>query len=249
MEIKRVLISQPEPSGASPYTELISKWGLTIDFRPFFRVEGVSVRDFVAQRVTILDYTAIVFTSRLAIDSFFHICEQTRVSVPETMKYFCQSETIAVYLQKYIVYRKRKIFFGTGTVASMVQAIGTKHKGEHFLIACTDNLKPEVHKLFTKEKLKHGSAVFVRTVSNDLSGLNPHDYQVVAFYSPSDVKSLQEAYPDFEQKDLVFATFGPSTAKAMEEAGLKVDIKAPTPNAPSIAEALSNYLESGREQD
>ncbi|MBQ5935540.1 MAG: uroporphyrinogen-III synthase [Bacteroidales bacterium] len=249
MEIKRVLISQPEPSGASPYTELISKWGLTIDFRPFFRVEGVSVRDFVAQRVTILDYTAIVFTSRLAIDSFFHICEQTRVSVPETMKYFCQSEAIAVYLQKYIVYRKRKIFFGTGTVASMVQAIGTKHKGEHFLIACTDNLKPEVHKLFTKEKLKHGSAVFVRTVSNDLSGLNPHDYQVVAFYSPSDVKSLQEAYPDFEQKDLVFATFGPSTAKAMEEAGLKVDIKAPTPNAPSIAEALSNYLESGREQE
>lgn len=249
MEIKRVLISQPEPSGASPYTELISKWGLTIDFRPFFRVEGVSVRDFVAQRVTILDYTAIVFTSRLAIDSFFHICEQTRVSVPETMKYFCQSEAIAVYLQKYIVYRKRKIFFGTGTVASMVQAIGTKHKGEHFLIACTDNLKPEVHKLFTKEKLKHGSAVFVRTVSNDLSGLNPHDYQIVAFYSPSDVKSLQEAYPDFEQKDLVFATFGPSTAKAMEEAGLKVDIKAPTPNAPSIAEALSNYLESGREQE
>lgn len=249
MEIKRVLISQPEPSGASPYTELISKWGLTIDFRPFFRVEGVSVRDFVAQRVTILDYTAIVFTSRLAIDSFFHICEQTRVSVPETMKYFCQSEAIAVYLQKYIVYRKRKIFFGTGTVASMVQAIGTKHKGEHFLIACTDNLKPEVHKLFTKEKLKHGSAVFVRTVSNDLSGLNPHDYQVVAFYSPADVKSLQEAYPDFVQKDLVFATFGPSTAKAMEEAGLKVDIKAPTPNAPSIAEALSNYLESGREQE
>ena len=249
MEIKRVLISQPEPSGASPYTDLISKWGLTIDFRPFFRVEGVSVRDFVAQRVTILDYTAIVFTSRLAIDSFFHICEQTRVSVPETMKYFCQSEAIAVYLQKYIVYRKRKIFFGTGTVASMVQAIGTKHKGEHFLIACTDNLKPEVHKLFTKEKLKHGSAVFVRTVSNDLSGLNPHDYQVVAFYSPADVKSLQEAFPDFEQKDLVFATYGPSTAKAMEEAGLKVDIKAPAPNTPSIAEALSNYLESGRAEE
>ena len=249
MEIKRILISQKEPAGASPYTDLIAKWGLTVDFHPFFRVEGVSVRDFVAQRVTILDYTAIVFTSRTAIDSFFHICEQTRVAVPETMKYFCQSEAIAVYLQKYIVYRKRKIFFGTGTVASMVQAIGTKHKGEHFLIACTDNLKPEVHKLFTKEKLKHGSAVFVRTVSNDLSGLNPHDYQVVAFYSPSDVKSLQEAYPDFVQKDLVFATFGPSTAKAMEEAGLKVDIKAPTPNAPSIAEALSNYLESGREQE
>lgn len=249
MEIKRVLISQPEPAGASPYTDLISKWGLTIDFHPFFRVEGVSVRDFVAQRVTILDYTAIVFTSRMAIDSFFHICEQTRVSVPETMKYFCQSEAIAVYLQKYIVYRTRKIFFGAGTVASMVQSIGAKHRGENFLIACTDKLKPDVHKLFTKEKLKHGSAVFVRTVSNDLHDIDLHGYQVVACYSPGDVRSLQESYPDFKQEDLIFATYGPSTAKAMEEAGLKVEIKAPSPEAPSIAEALSNYLEknAGRE--
>ena len=249
MEIKRVLISQPEPSGASPYTDLISKWGLTVDFRPFFRVEGVSVRDFVAQRVTLLDYTAIVFTSRTAIDSFFHICEQTRVTVPETMKYFCQSEAIAVYLQKYIVYRKRKIFFGSGTVASMVQAIGTKHKNEHFLIACTDQLKPDVHKLFTKEKLKHGSAVFVRTVSNDLGGLDLHDYQIVAFYSPADVKSLQESFPEFRQEDIVFATYGPSTARAAEGAGLRVAIKAPAPNAPSIAEALSNYLENNKQDE
>ncbi|MBO4537084.1 MAG: uroporphyrinogen-III synthase [Bacteroidales bacterium] len=246
MEIKRILISQKEPSGASPYTDLISKWGLTVDFHPFFRVEGVSVRDFVAQRVTILDYTAIVFTSRTAIDSFFHICEQTRVNVPETMKYFCQSEAIAVYLQKYIVYRKRKIFFGSGTVASMVQAIGAKHKGENFLIACTDNLKPDVHKLFTKEKLKHGSAVFVRTVSNDMHDVDLHDYQIVAFYSPSDVKSLQESYPTFKQDGLTFATYGPSTARAAEEAGLKVEIKAPAPGAPSITEALNNYLEAGK---
>ena len=248
MEIKRVLISQPEPSGASPYTDMISKWGLSIDFRPFFRVEGVSVRDFVSQRVTILDYTAIVFTSRTAIDAFFRICEQTRVNVPETMKYFCQSEAIAVYLQKYIVYRKRKIFFGSGTVASMVAAIGTKHRGENFLITCTDSLKPEVHKLFTKEKLKHGSAVFVRTVSNSLRDIDLHDYQVVAFYSPSDVRSLQESFPEFQQESLVFATVGPSTARAMEQAGLKVEIKAPTPQAPSIAEALSNYLEANKEQ-
>ena len=246
MEIKRVLISQPEPSGASPYADLASKWGVTVDFRPLFRVEGVSVRDFVSQRVTILDYTAIVFTSRLAIDSFFHICEQTRVAVPETMKYFCQSEAIAVYLQKYIVYRKRKIFFGTGTVASMVQAIGTKHKGEHFLIACTDQLKPDVHKLFTKEKLKHGSAVFVRTISNDIHDIDFSNYQIAAFYSPADVKSLQESFPEFKQDALVFATYGPSTARAAEAAGLKVDIKAPSPNAPSIAEALSNYLETAR---
>ena len=249
MEIKRVLISQPEPSGASPYTDLISKWGLTIDFHPFFRVEGVSVRDFVAQRVTILDYTAIVFTSRLAIDSFFHICEQTRVNVPETMKYFCQSEAIAVYLQKYIVYRKRKIFFGSGTVASMVESIGTKHRNENFLIACTDSLKPEVHRLFTKEKLKHGSAVFVRTVSNDLRDIDIHSYQLVAFYSPSDVRSLQESFPEFQQGELRFATYGPSTARAMEEAGLQVEIKAPSPQAPSIAEALSNYLEANKAKE
>ena len=249
MEIKRVLISQPEPSGASPYTDLISKWGLTIDFRPFFRVQGVSVRDFVAQRVTILDYTAIVFTSRLAIDSFFHICEATRVNVPETMKYFCQSEAIAVYLQKYIVYRKRKIFFGAGTVASMVESIGAKHRNENFLIACTDSLKPEVHKLFTKEKLKHGSAVFVCTVSNDLHDIDLHSYQLAAFYSPSDVRSLQESFPEFQQGELRFATYGPSTARAMEEAGLQVEIKAPSPQAPSIAEALSNYLEANKAKE
>ena len=244
MEIKRVLISQREPEGASPYTDLVTKRGLEIDFHPFFRVEGVTVRDFVSQRVTILDYTAIVFTSRLAIDSFFHICEQTRVNVPETMKYFCQSEAIAVYLQKYIVYRKRKIFFGSGTVASMVQSIGTKHRGENFLIACTDMLKPDVHKLFTKEKLKHGSAVFVRTVCNDLRDIDLHGYQIIAFYSPSDVRSLQENFPGFQQGSLIFATYGPSTAKAAAEAGLEVAIKAPAPNAPSIAEALSNYLEA-----
>ena len=249
MEIKRVLISQPEPSGASPYTDLISKWGLTIDFRPFFRVQGVSVRDFVAQRVTILDYTAIVFTSRLAIDSFFHICEATRVNVPETMKYFCQSEAIAVYLQKYIVYRKRKIFFGAGTVASMVESIGAKHRNENFLIACTDSLKHEVHKLFKKEKLKHGSAVFVRTVSNDLHDIDLHSYQLAAFYSPSDVRSLQESFPEFQQGELRFATYGPSTARAMEEAGLQVEIKAPSPQAPSIAEALSNYLEANKAKE
>ncbi len=247
MEIKRILISQPEPTGASPYSDLVAKKGLTIDFRPFFRVQGVSVRDFVAQRVTILDYTAIVFTSRMAIDAFFHICEQTRVNVPETMKYFCQSEAIAVYLQKYIVYRKRKIFFGSGTVASMVQSIGAKHKGENFLIACTDQLKPDVHKLFTKEKLKHGSAVFVRTVSNDIRDIDLHNYQIVAFYSPADIKSLQEAWPEFKQESLLFATYGPSTARAAEEARLQVAIKAPPPQAPSIAVELSNYLDSDKQ--
>lgn len=242
MDIKKVLISQPEPKGASPYNELISKYSVKVDFRPFFSVEAVSLRDFVAQRVNILDYTAIIFTSRTAIDAFFSICEQSRVTVPETMKYFCQSEAIAVYLQKYIVYRKRKIFFGSGTMASIIETIGTKHKSEKFLITCTDGLKPEIDKLFAKAKLQRGSAVFVHTVNNDLKNLKLSDYQMVAFYSPSDVKSLLENFPDFKQGKLLFATYGPSTAKAMKEANLNVEIQTPTPEAPSIAEALLKYV-------
>jgi len=242
MTIKNILISQPCPSGASPYGELSAKYGVKFEFSPFFRVEGVSHRDFVSQKVTILDYTAIVFTSRTAIDSFFSICEQCRITVPETMKYFCQSEAIALYLQKYIVYRKRKIFFGNGTVSSMVDVIVVKHKTENILIACTDSLKPDVDKLFTKAKLKHGSVVLVRTVNNDLKSLDLSKYQMIVFYSPGDVKSLLENFPDFSQDKVLFATYGPSTAKAMKEAKMKVEIKAPSPEAPSIAEALHNYL-------
>lgn len=244
MEIKKVLISQSAPSGTSPYADLVSKYGVQIDFRPFFKVEGVSQRDFVSQHVAILDYTAIVFTSRIAIDSFFKICELTRVTVPDTMKYFCQSEAIAVYLQKYIVYRKRKIFFGTGTVSSMVEAIGAKHKADNYLITCTDSLKDDMDSLFTKAKLKHGSVVLARTVNNDVTDLKLSDYQILAFYSPSDVKSLFENFKDFKQGDTVIATYGPSTAKAVKDAGLTVGIEAPAPGAPSIAQALIKYIEA-----
>lgn len=243
MTINNILISQPVPTQASPYTELISKYGVNVDFHPFFKVEGVTAREFRTFRINILDYTAIVFTSRIAIDAFFRICEETRVTVPETMKYFCQSEFIAQYLQTYIVYRKRKIFFGNGTIASMFDSIGTKHKGENFLIACTDGLRPDVKKLFTKAKLKHGSAVFVKTVSSDLSSLDLSKYQMVVFYSPSDVKSLFDNYPEFQQGSLLFATYGSTTAKAMKDAKLKTEIEAPTPEAPSIAKALLNYFE------
>jgi len=243
MPIKKILISQPAPINGSPYTDLIAKHGVIVDFHPFFKVEEVNARDFRAQKVNILDYTAIVFTSRTAIDAFFKICEETRVVVPETMKYFCQSEAIALYLQKHIVYRKRKIFFGTGTIDSIIDTITVKHKGENFLIACTDSLKPEMKKLFVKAKLKYGSAVFVNTVSSDLSDVNLSDYQLVVFYSPADVKSLKDNYPDFTQGDLLFATYGSTTAKAMKAAKLKIEIEAPTPEAPSIAKALMNYFE------
>ncbi|MBO4571881.1 MAG: uroporphyrinogen-III synthase [Bacteroidales bacterium] len=243
MGIKDILISQPAPQAqSSPYTSLIGKYGLNIDFRPFFKVEQVSLKEFRSQKVNFLDYTAIVFTSRLAIDSFFKLSEELRITIPETMKYFCQSEAIAFYLQKYIVYRKRKIFYGNGTVPSIMEAIGTKHKGEKFLITCTDALKPEINKLFTRDKLAHGSVVLAKTVYSDLSSVDLHKYQMVVFYSPSDVRSLKENFPDFEQKELLFAIYGPSTAKAMKAENLKVEIEAPTPEYPSIAEALNHYL-------
>ena len=242
MTVKNILISQPKPSGASPYTELETKYGVTFEFRPFFKVEGVSQRDFVAQRVNITDYTAIVFTSRTAIDSFFKVCEQTRVTVPESMKYFCQSETIAVYLQKYIVFRKRKIFYGSGTIDSMMEAIAAKQKNENFLIACTDAPKPEMDKLFNKAKYKHGNVVLVRTVYNDLSDLDFSKYQMMVFYSPNDVRSIKENFPEFKQDGMLFATYGPSTAKAMKAAKLKVEISVPSPECPSVAQALNFYL-------
>lgn len=243
VKIKNILISQPAPANGSPYTDLISKYDINIDFLPFFKVESLSVREFRAEKVNVLDYTAIIFTSRSAIDAFFKISAEMRVVIPEDMKYFCQSEAIALYLQKYIVYRKRKIFFGNGTVASLIEAIGTKHKLEKFLIACTDSLKPEIKKLFVKAKLKHGSAVFVKTVNSDMSGIDLEKYQMLVLYSPNDVRSLLESFPDFEQKEILFATFGPTTAKALKTAKLKTTIEAPTPEAPSIAKALQLYFE------
>ena len=238
---KKILIAQPAPKSNSPYAELETKYRLSFDFCPFFSVKPVSTRFFRGQHVNILDYTAIVFTSRSVIDSFFRICEETRVSVPEDMKYFCQNQQIALYLQKYIVYRKRKIFFGDGRPLSVIDAIGTKHKGEKFLIACTDSLRPDMAKAFDAAGFKYGSAVFMNTVVGDIKHLDLASYSALVFYSPCDVRSLLENYPDFKQNGLLLATFGVNTAKAAQAAGLKVDIMAPSPQAPSIAQALSLY--------
>jgi uroporphyrinogen-III synthase len=240
---KRILISQPAPTAGSPYTDLVNKYGLDIDFIPFFKVEPVSLNDFRSQRVNILDYTAIVFSSRTAIDSFFNLAKKMRVAIPETMKYFCQSEAIALYLQKYIVYRKRKIFFGNGTSASLIDCIGTKHKNEKFLISCTDSLRSDVKAMFTNAKYNFGSAILVRTVCSDIKqNVDLSKYGMVVFYSPSDVKSLFQNFPEFTQNKLLFATYGKSTAKAAKEASLSIEIEAPTPESPSIAAALSNYF-------
>lgn len=246
MSIQNILISQPKPANGSPYSDLISRYGVSVDFEPFFTVQQLTAREFRAQRIAILDYTAVVFTAKSTIDAFFKICEETRIAVPETMKYFCTTEAIALYLQKHIVYRKRKIFFGNGTLDSIIASIGTKHKGEQFLIATTDNCKQDIFKLFAKAKLKYQQAVFTKTVSSDLHSLDLSRYQLIVCYSPLDVKSLLENFPDFKAEGLKFATFGPATAKAVQDAGLPLEITAPSPECPSIAEALSQYLEKNR---
>lgn len=242
LEGKKLLISQPAPLNGSPYLELENKYKLQIDFNPFFKVVPVSLNEFREQRVDFNEYSAIVFSSRTAIDAFFTIAEQTRTAIPDTMKYFCQSEAIALYLQKYIVYRKRKIFFGTGTFSSLVTIIGSKHKTENFLIICTDTLKPETENLFKSAKLKYGSVVLVKTDNCDLKELDLNQYGMVVFYSPADVKSLLENFPNFKQDNLLFATYGVNTAKAVKMANLKVEIEAPTPECPSIAGALARYF-------
>lgn len=244
MKITNILISQPAPQNSSPYTELVSKHKVNIDFLPFFKVEPLSAKEFRAQKINILDFTAIVFTAKTTIDAFFKLCEELRITVPETMKYFCNSEATAVYLQKHIVFRKRKIFFGNGTTASIIETIGNKHKEEKFLIAATaDNLKGDLHKLFSKTKYKFESAAFVKTIYSDLKEMDMGKYQIAVFYSPSDVKSLLENFPEFEQKDLQIATFGPAAAKAVAAAGFTANITAPTPEVPSIAKALMLYMQ------
>lgn len=228
---------------ASPYTVLAEKFGVSFDFRPFFRNEHLSSREFRAQRINILDYTAIVFSARTTIDAFFHICEELRIKVPETMKYFCTSEVVANYLQKHIVYRKRKIFFGNGKPESIIGLIGTKHKGEKFLIATTESSsKDAVTKIFETSQYSFETAVFVKPVSQDVKDVDLHSYDIVVFFNPADVKSLFENQPDFKQEGVKFVTYGKSIVKAMEDAGLSIEISAPTVEAPSVAKALEIYL-------
>ena len=243
MSVKKILISQQQPKTASPYTSIAEKFGVGFDFQPFFKMEPLTSREFRSQRINILDYTAIVFSARTTIDAFFQLCEELRVKVPETMKYFCTTEAVANYLQKHIVYRKRKIFFGDGTPDSIIGLIGTKHKGENFLIATAESTgKDAVTKLFETQSLRFATAVFVKPVSQDIKGIDLHSYDMVVFFNPADVKSLYENYPDFAQKDIRFVSYGRSIVKAMEDAGLSIEISAPTAEAPSVAKALEIYL-------
>jgi Uroporphyrinogen-III synthase len=243
LKIKKILVSQPQPldQEKSPYFELAEKNNLKVDFRPFSYVEGVSVKEFRQNRIDILSHSGVIFTSKTAIDHFFRICEEMRVSVPDTMKYFCQSESTAFYLQKYIVYRKRKIFFGKGTFPELIDIL-LKHKEEKFLVPLSDQHKPEIPKLLEKNKLKFTKAILYRNVYSDLSDLAGIKYDLMVFYSPSCVKSLLQNFPDFKQDDIKIASFGTSTAKAVKDAGLKLDVQAPMPQFPSMTMALEHFI-------
>ena len=224
LKIKKVLVSQPKPATEkSPYFDIAEKFGVEIDFRPFFKVEPLTSKEFRQQKISILDHTAVVFTSRHAINHFFHLCEELRVTIPETMKYFCVTEAIAVYLQKYIVYRKRKIFFGqTGKVEDLAVVIG-KHPKEKYLIPVSDIHKEDLISLLEAKKISYTKAVMYRTVSNDFEDNEKFDYDMLVFFSPSGISSLLKNFPNFEQKDIKIGCFGPTTAKAIKDAGLRLD--------------------------
>lgn len=243
MKVKNILVSQPKPADLekSPYGELAKKFNLSIDFRKFIKIEGIPARDFRKDRVSILDHTAVIFTSRNAVDHFFRIAKEMRVEVPDTMKYFCITESTALYLQKYVQYRKRKIFFGNQIFAQLMDVI-KKHKGEKFLLPCSDAAKPSMLKLLDDAKIKYSKAVIYKTVSSDLNDIKIDDYDMLIFFSPSGVVSLFDNFPDYEQKDTIIATFGPTTAKAVEAKELKLNINAPTKTAPSMTMAIEQFL-------
>lgn len=243
LKIKTVMISQPAPlNEKSPYAELAAKYELQIDFRPFIHVEGISAREFNQQNINILDHTAVLFTSKTGVDNFFRLCQETRVSVPETMKYFCVSEAIAHYLQKYTVFRKRKIFFSDSNTFPGLMECVKKHKDERYLVPLSDVHKPEIPRTLNKAKIKFTKGIFYKTVSSDLSDLAELHYDMLVFYSPSGIKSLFDNFPDFKQNDVAIGAFGNATAKAVKDAGLRLDIVAPNAKFPSMAQALDNFL-------
>lgn len=243
MKITKVLVSQPKPaSEKSPYYDIAEKYGVKIDFRPFIKVESVSAKEFRQQKVSILDYTAVIFTSRHAIDHFFHLCTELRVAIPETMKYFCVTEAVALYIQKYIQYRKRKIFFGaTGKIEDLIPSI-VKHKTEKYFVPMSDVHNDDLKNLLDKHNVQHTEGVMYRTVSNDFMEGEEFDYDMLVFFSPAGVSSLQKNFPNFDQKDIKIGTFGLTTAQAVRDAGLRLDLEAPSVKAPSMTAALELFI-------
>lgn len=246
--IKKILVSQPKPAtDKSPYFDIEKKFGVDFVFHPFIKVEGLSAREFRQQKVQILDYSAIVFSSRHAIDHFFQLCREMRVAIPETMKYFGISESIALYIQKYVQYRKRKVFFPTSGKLVDLVALMQKHKTETYLIPQSDVNSDEIHLMLEAKKLKHTECVMYRTLSNDLPKDVPFDFDMVILFTPAGVESLVKNVPDVKERGTKIACFGKVTAKAVEEAGLPLELEAPSVKAPSMTGSLELYLEENKE--
>ena len=243
-KIKTILISQPKPSTEkSPYFDLAERQKITIDFRPFIHVEGMEAQDFRQQRVDLAEHTAVILTSRLAVDHYFRMAKELRFEVPDSMKYFCISESTAYYLQKYVQYRKRKIFHGTIKFDELLVQM-KKHKSEKFLLPCSDLLKDSIPNALEAGNFDYSRAVMYRTVCSDLSDLSDVKYDILVFFSPSGIESLFKNFPDFEQGQTRIAVFGPTTSKAAEKAGLRIDIHAPTAKAPSMSMAIDQYIKN-----
>ncbi len=241
-KVSSILISQPKPSTPnSPYYDLANKYKIKIDFRPFIEIEPVTNKDFRKQKINILDHTAVIFTSRNAVKHFFNLCKENKIEVPIDMKYFCVSEQTANYLQKFIVVRKRKIFTGSRTVSDLFPYL-KKHKNERFLFPCSNIRKDDLPNFLQENGFNYTEMILYCTVASDLSDLSDVNYDVLAFYSPSGISSLFENFPDFEQNRTRIAAFGPTTSKAVRDAGLILDIEAPMPNAPSMVGALEQYI-------
>lgn len=248
MKIKSILVSQPEPQNPkSPYYELARKYNLKIDYRPFIKVVGISSKEFRLQKINILDFTAVIFTSKTAIDHFFRICEELRITVPDAMKYFCVTENIAFYLQKYIVYRKRKIFHGKAKFQELITIIN-KHKEDRYFVPLSIPHKAEIPELLDINNIEYKIGNLYKTISADLSDLADVYYDILVFYSPSGPKSLLENFPDFKQNNTRIAAFGPTTANSIRSIGLRLDIDAPNPQAPSMTMALDKYIQANRKE-
>lgn len=242
MKVKRILVSQPKPtSERSPYFEIAEKYGVEVIFRPFIKVEGLEAKEFRQSKISIPQFTAVIFTARVAIDHFFRLCEEMRIVIPDSMKYFCTTEAIALYLQKYTIYRKRKIFFGQSSKLDDLLPALMKHGKENFLFPISDVHKDNLS-ILDSNKINYTKAVMYRTVSNDFAVGEPFNYDMLIFFSPAGIESLKKNFPDFEQGDIKIGCLGTTTAKAVKDAGLRLDIEAPTAEAPSITAAIDLFL-------
>ena len=243
MKVKTILVSQPEPKiENSPYFDLQEKQKVKVDFRPFIHVEGVPAKDIRQQKIDLTKFSAIILTSRNSVDHFFRVADEMRFKVPDTLKYFCQSEAVAYYLQKYVVYRKRKIYVGKRNFEDLAPLI-KKYKDEKFLLPTTDKVKPNIPETLDGLKVNWTQATFYKTVISDLSDLADVYYDILVFFSPSGIESLFHNFPDFKQNNTRIAVFGNTTIKAVESKGLRVDIAAPTPETPSMTMALQKYID------